>query len=206
MVEEATQSLSLSSYFFRLGYDKAKARFRFTPEELMAMIARSYLCSPDTEGSVLEEIRAYDIKDYFKAINGLIPQIEGMLRELLRRLSIPVRKRTGRQSGMSDQKNMSDILHEQGVVDVLEEDLLFFIRIVFVDRRGWNLRNEFAHGILPTEAFDEGAASAVMMILFLLAMIGPHGVYLAPSAPEQGDAAQQSATSSGADSGSNHQL
>jgi hypothetical protein len=86
---------------------------------------------------------------------------------------------------MSDLKNMTDILDEPSVIDVLEEDLLFFIRIVFVDRRGWNLRNEVAHGILPADAFHEGTASAVIMILFLLAMIGPHGVYVTPEEPAQ---------------------
>ena len=182
MVEEATQVLSLFPYFFRLGYEKAKERFQFKPAELVAVIAQSYLCSAEIEGSVLEGVRAYDNKDYFKAINGLIPQIEGMLRELLRLLSIPVRKRTGRRSEFSDLKNMSDILDERGVIDALEEDLLFFIRIVFVDRRGWNLRNEFAHGLLPAGAFNEGTASAVIMVLFLLAIIGPHGVYVSSEA------------------------
>lgn len=149
------------------------------------MIAQSYLCSPEIAGSVLEGVCAYDDNDYTKTITVLIPQIEAMLRGLLKLLSIPVRKRPGRRSEYGDLKNMNDILSEPGVIDAIEEDLLFFIRIIFVDRRGWNLRNEFAHGTLPADAFHQGTASAVMMVLFLLAMIGPHGLYKAADEPAQ---------------------
>jgi hypothetical protein len=177
MVEEAMHSLLLAPSFFNLGYAKAKERFSFTPEDLADMVSKSYLCTPEISKSLSEGVHAYDSEDYIKTISVLIPQIEAMLRELLKLLGIPIRKRV-RQSEFSELKNMNDILANRRVEDTVEEDMLFFLRIVFIDKRGWNLRNEFAHGALPANAFNRGTASVVMMVLLLLAMIGPHGVYL----------------------------
>jgi hypothetical protein len=185
MVEEAMHEMLLSPSLFHMGYVRAKERFAFTPGDLMEIIRASFFCSEEIAESLLEGLQAYDDEDYTKAIHVLIPQVEAMLREMLRFLGIPIRK-SRRESGMYELKNMNDVLSEQRVEDLLEEDLLFFLNIVFIDRRGWNLRNEFAHGALPTSAFNVNTASAVLMALIQLGMIGPHGAYI-PSEKEQSE-------------------
>ena len=177
MVEEAMHEMLLSPSLFHMGYVRSKERFAFTPGDLMETIRASFFCSEETAQPLLEGLRAYDDGDYTKAIHVLIPQIEAMLREVLRFLGIPIRK-SRRESGMYELKNMNDVLSEQRVEDLLEEDLLFFLNIVFIDKRGWNLRNEFAHGALPASAFNVNTASAVVMALIQLGMIGPHGAYI----------------------------
>ena len=177
MVEEAMHSMLLAPSLFHLGYTTAKGRFQFQPDALMSTIGVSFFCSEEIAGPLREGLEAYDASDYTKAISVLIPQIEAMLREVLKFLGIPIHK-SRRQGGMSERKNMNDILSDQRVEELLEEDFLFFLRIVFIDKRGWNLRNEFAHGALPTKAYKVNTASAVMMALIQFGMIGPHGVYL----------------------------
>lgn len=178
MVEEAMESFVLAPNFFHLGYMKAKERFDFTSQDLAEMVSASYLCSPEMSKSLAEGVHSYDAEDYTKSISVLIPQIEAMLRELLRILVRPIRKGNRKQTGFSDLQNMNDVLFDRCVVDTIEEDLLFFLRIVFIDKRGWNLRNEFAHGALPADRFNRETASVVMMALLSLAIIGPHGLYL----------------------------
>lgn len=185
MVEEAMHEMLLSPSLFHMGYTRAKERFAFVPGDLMETIRDSFFCSEEIAESLQEGLRAYDDGDYKKAISVLIPQVEAMLREVLRFLGIPIRKNR-RESGMYDLKNINDVLGEQRVEGLLEEDLLFFLKIVFIDRRGWNLRNEFAHGALPASAFNVNTASAVVMALIQLGMIGPHGAYI-PSRREQSD-------------------
>lgn len=178
MVEEAMHSFLLIPNYFCMGYAKAKERFAFVPLDLMQIVSASYLCSPEISKCLAEGIQAYDTDDYLKAISVLIPQIESMLRELLKVLELPIRKGVRRRPGFSELKNMNDILSDLRVEDAMEEDLLFLLRIVFTDPRGWNLRNEFAHGALPADAFNRGTASVVMMAVLLLAVIGPSGFYL----------------------------
>jgi hypothetical protein len=144
MVEEAMHSFLLTPNFFHLGYAKTKERFDFTHQDLAKMIPASYLCSPETSESLAEGVQAYDEEDYTKAISVLIPQIEAMLRQLLKLIGISIRKGIRRKSGLSELNNMNNIREDRRVQDAMEEDLLFFLRIVFIDKRGWNLRNEFA--------------------------------------------------------------
>jgi len=185
MVEEAMHTMMLSPSLFHIGFTRATERFQFAPDDLMETIRASFFCSEEIATPLQEGLRAYNDGDYTKAMSVLIPQTEAMLREVLRFLGIPIRKRR-RGSGMYELKNMNDVLSEQRVVDLLEEDLLFFLKIIFIDKRGWNLRNEFAHGALPASAFNGNTASAVVMALVQLGMIGPHGAYL-PSEREEPD-------------------
>jgi lysyl-tRNA synthetase class 1 len=185
MVEEAMQAFPLTPNLFHLGYAKAKERFGFTPHDLVEVLSASYLCSPEISTSLAEGVQAYDAEDYTKTISVLIPQIEAMLRELLKILGVPIQKGKRRRSGFSELKNMNDVLTNRLVEDAMEEDLLFFLRIIFIDPRGLNLRNEFAHGALPANAFNRGTSSIVMMALLTLTMIGPHGFYLSSEAIEE---------------------
>lgn len=178
MVEEAMHTMALNMSFFEMGYQRAKKHFDFTPTDLTEVMSASYLCPSGSDIFISESVKAYDSADYIKAISILVPQIEVMLRELLKLLSIPVRKGIRRSPGFSELKNMNDILSDPRVENVVEEDLLFFLRIVFIDKRGWNLRNEFAHGALPVHGYNHCTASAIMMSLLLLAVIGPHGTFL----------------------------
>jgi hypothetical protein len=125
-----------------------------------------------------EGVSAYDNGDYFKAISILIPQLEAMFRELLKLLGIPVTKGLRGESGATELKNMNDVLSDARIEETLEEDLLFFLRALYIDKRSYNLRNEVAHGVLSVDGFNRATASLVMMSLILLGVIGPQGVYL----------------------------
>lgn len=204
MVEEAMHAMLLSPSLFHMGYTRARERFQFDPDDLMETIRASFFCSEEIAEPLREGLRAFDDGDYTKAISVLIPQMEAMLREVLRFLGIPIRKRR-RESGMYELKNMNDVLSEQRVEELLEEDLLFFLNILFIDKRGWNLRNEFAHGALPVSAFNVNTSSAVVMALIQLGMIGPHGAYM-PSDREEPEApsSDSGATAEGETDSTNH--
>ena len=204
MVEEAMHAMLLSPSLFHLGYTRAKERFQFDPDDLMETIRASFFCSEEIATPLREGLRAFDDGDCTKAISVLIPQMEAMLREMLRFLGIPIRKRR-RDSGMYEFKNMNDVLSEQRVEDLLEEDLLFFLNIIFIDKRGCNLRNEFAHGALPASAFNVNTSSAVVMALIQLGMIGPHGIYISSGREEpDGPSGDSGAPTEGETDSTNH--
>ncbi len=180
IVEQATQDLGLTAYFFKLGYDKTKERFGFTAHDLGGFASCSSLVRSDSRDIVEQGLHAYDDADYAKTISLLVPEIERMLRELLSLLGVPKSKSV---RGQSELKNMNDVLRAQCVIDSLDENLLLFLSVLFIDKRSYNLRNELAHGMLSTSAYNWSTASLVVMSVFLLAIIGPHGVFLAPNEP-----------------------
>jgi lysyl-tRNA synthetase class 1 len=114
----------------------------------------------------------------------LVPQIENSLRELLKILGLSETKTD--EQGAFDLKNMNDVLHEPLVRESLEEKLWFFLKALYVDKRGINLRNLIAHGIAPVAAFNRMNAGLVVQSVVLLSAIRPEAMQIAEDeAPEE---------------------
>ena len=103
-----------------------------------------------------------------KAIHVLVPQIEHLLRMFLGRLGIPTRKTVRNQPGITDAKNMNDVLADVRVKESLTENLWRYLAVVYIDRRGLNLRNDLAHGLVPRAGFKRSIADRIFHTLLAL--------------------------------------
>jgi hypothetical protein len=175
LVHDLTRHLGLMPSFFIRGYEKIKEKFSLTNEVLMDGLFSSLLFKADRRAFFAEGFAAYEAGDYLKAVHVLVPQMEGVLRNLLEIMEIPVTKTV---DGMTELKNMNDVLHEERVRDALEERWWMFLKILYTDKRGFNLRNDLAHGIAPIEVFGIGAAAMVIQSIVLLWVIRPGAVNL----------------------------
>lgn len=176
MMEEVVYELQANFGLFILGFRKIKEKFGLTVEQIMEFAKLSSLTTGDMYKPLTEALTAYESGDYSKTISVLIPQLEAMLRELLKLLEIPTRKGIRNVEGVSELKNMNDVLSDERVNDTLE-NLVFFLRAVYIDKRALNLRNDFAHGDIPPEGFNEMTGSLLVMSLVALAAIGPHTIF-----------------------------
>lgn len=50
-------------------------------------------------------------------------------------------------------KTFDHLLNDEIVTNVFGEDKSLYFRTLFTDKRGWNIRNNVAHGMLDTEQF-----------------------------------------------------
>ena len=131
-----------------------------------------------------EGLAAFDAEDYVKCIHVLVPQIENSLRELLKLLGVSETKTD--EQGAFELKNMNDVLHEPLVRESLDEALWFFLKVLYVDKRGFNLRNLIAHGIAPVEAFNRLNAGLVIQTIVLLSAIRSEALHISEDkAPEE---------------------
>jgi hypothetical protein len=72
------------------------------------------------------------------------------------------------EDGDFELKNMNDVLHDACVRETLEEELWYFLKVLYADKRGMNLRNLVAHGIAPVGSFNRvNAALVIQSIVFL---------------------------------------
>ena len=172
------EPMNLSAMVFLSGFEQWRKKFELgglpeTPNlfNLSAHSCRSRLFVPR------RHCAAFDAHDYVKCIHVLVPQIENSLRELLKILGVSETK-TDAQGGF-DLKNMNDILHEPLVRESFEDQLWFFLKAFYVEKRGTNLRNLIAHGIAPVEAFNCINAGLVVQSIVLLSAIRPEGMQLA---------------------------
>ena len=99
----------------------------------------------------------------------MIPQIEDGFRNLIVKAGGAVYK-PGRNGGIN-LKNFDEILRDKIIMDVFNEDIALYLRILFTEPRGWNLRNSVCHGLIPTQQFNSYIADMVFLALLLLGQV-----------------------------------
>ena len=73
---------------------------------------------------------------------------------------------------------MDDVLHDPVVKDALDPKLWFFLKVLYTDNRGMNLRNLVAHGVAPAGAFNRVNAALVVQSVVFLALIRHEAMYV----------------------------
>jgi Domain of unknown function (DUF4209) len=117
-------------------------------------------------------VLAYEQEDFVKAIHVLVPQIEQVLRNFLVLLRIPPTKSVGRTPGVSDVKNMNDILRDDRVREAMTENLWRYLAVLYVEREGgFNVRNNLAHGLIAPGSLDRPLADCVFHSLLAISQI-----------------------------------
>jgi hypothetical protein len=85
-------------------------------------------------------------QNFLVAIHLLIPQIEHLIRTLLKQ--IPVKTTTLDGDGIEMEKGLSTLFEEEMLVDVMDKNLIIELEILLSNQIGYNLRNNLAHGLL----------------------------------------------------------
>lgn len=118
--------------------------------------------SLDMIGSGLER---YFSNDYPSALHILIPQLERTLRHMLESLGLPTTVLHGK---IIEEKTLGRILKEPKLKEFLGEDFLFYLCSLLTDKRGDNLRNDIAHGLITKERCTKNMATNILLIFLLL--------------------------------------
>jgi len=114
-------------------------------------------------------ICAYLAGDWLVAVHLLIPRVEAAVRCLVEMRGGNVMK-PGRHKGMH-LRNLDELLCDETAEAVLTPDVTFYLRTLFTDQRGWNLRNDVAHGIEPVPGFTATAADRVFHAILILGRV-----------------------------------
>jgi len=179
LVEVFRKDLEVKMIYLVLGMRAAREKFNFTSSELIdEMLVGSPLFREDRREFFEQGFAAFENGDYMKAIHVLVPQVENMMRELLGVLGAGKSKPNPLQAHLFDHKNMNDFFREPLVSESMEESLYLFLKSLYIDRRGLNLRNDLAHGLVEAAAFSEQNASLVIQSIILLTMPNPAEVYV----------------------------
>jgi hypothetical protein len=83
--------------------------------------------------------------DYIVSTHLLIPQIENSLRYLLQKQGIPTTSL--KNDGIEDELDLNTLLYKPEVLHFFDEDIIFSLRGLLIDRNTYNARNTTAHGL-----------------------------------------------------------
>lgn len=168
---QLAQTIQFYQPFLALALDRLRERHKFTTEDILGEIYKSPIFEENRRELLKEGLAAYESGDFLKAIHVLVPQIEHALRHLLALLGIPIIKAVRTQPGIMDAKSMNDVLIEERARAALTENLWRYLVVFYVDRRGFNLRNNLAHGLVDMSAFNRYIADRVFHTLLALSLI-----------------------------------
>lgn len=168
LINDLALELGMMPFLFWRGYQKVKEKFGVSTDELMHSIGGSLLFEPHRLEFFVKGFSAYEKEEYVASIHILVPQVENLLRGLLELLDVPTTKTVG---GFTELKNMDDVLRDERLKESLDEQWWLVFKTVFSDKRGFNLRNEMAHGIAPFDAFNVVTAGLVLQSIVLLSAV-----------------------------------
>jgi len=155
--------------FLQLGMDHLFEKHSIGPEELFAQVVESPVWHEQRHAILRRGIEACFAGDPIVAIHVLVTEIENAIRIIAAGLGLTLQKQN--RMGGFDLKNLGDFLADETVAAFLTEDVVTYLRFVLTDRRGWNLRNDTCHGILPAASFTQAASQRLLHIVLLLSAV-----------------------------------
>jgi len=163
--------MTFSDPILYLAMERFRAHFAPSVDDLIELIYECPIFLDSRKALLKQGLLAFLERDFLKAIHILVPQIEEALRNLLVMVGIPPVKNVARHPGITDVKSMNNVLEEERIREVLPENVWRYLTLLYIDRRGVNLRNDLAHGLIPIDGFNAYSANRVVHSLLVLTPI-----------------------------------
>lgn len=169
LIHQLSQSLSFQAIFVRRTFFKITNEKILKVKDFMEFIQNSPVFEESRLPIIERGVQAYYDNDLIVAIHVLIPQIEEAFRNLIELSKGVVLKRN--RGGGFQLKTFDDILRDEIVEQVLGEDIQTYLRVLFTDQRGWNIRNDVCHGMSDISSFSYQSIERILHVLIILGSI-----------------------------------
>jgi len=136
---------------------------------LLNFLSSSKVYEKDSLDMIGTGLERYFSEDFPSALHLLVPQLERTLRNMLERLGVAT---TVLRGNVIEEKTLGRILKEPKLEEFLGEDISCYLRTFLVDKRGDNLRNDIAHGLVTKERCTRHMANTLLFIFLLLTRFG----------------------------------
>lgn len=169
LAHHIAEGMTLSSIILRNAFERLIGEARLNCEEALRFIKASPILNPKRYPLLDRAMTAYFDKDYAVFLHMAIPQIEEAIRHVVEISGGSVLKIN--RSGSQQLKTFDEILRDEILIKPLGEDLPNYLRILFTDQRGWNLRNDICHGMVDSNRFNSMTADRVLHAMLCLGII-----------------------------------
>ena len=173
VISQISQNISFSSIFLRDTIKALICKFDLEAETIVDYLYESPIFEKDRKDLIKKGIEEYLNRNYIVALHILIPQIEALIRNLEEKTGGVVLKSA--RSGGFNYRTLDDMLWDENIRGVLGEDATLYFRVLLVDPRGWNLRNNICHGISAPETLNATTSDRVFHSLLCLSLIRERG-------------------------------
>jgi lysyl-tRNA synthetase class 1 len=171
--QQINQYMGFMQMLLRASLQRLFDKFSISTDNITSFIYQSPIFLESRRSLIEAGVQAYFDGDFVKALHVLVPQVEDTLRSMTAKAGIPIHKTVSGASGITEVKSMNGILKEERVRSMLTEDIWRYLSVLYIDRRGLNLRNNIAHGLMNPAAFNQLVCDRVIHSLLILGMMRP---------------------------------
>lgn len=181
IIDEASTAIEQDVPFLRWVVERMVSVLNPSAAGLCEHVMAAPIFEPARAAVIERGLKAYIDGDAVAAIHLLIPQIENAIRVMFERSGgLPFR---WHRNGGWVLKNLDELLRESIVAIVLGESCVRYLRVLFTEQRGWNIRNNVFHGIMPPEYFTRVVGDRVFHALLVLALVREKSTTATPEEP-----------------------
>lgn len=170
LLENFSRNLHFQAVFLRIAFEKM--REICTPEQVTEILLLSPVFRIEDKDYILKLLKSFWGKDYLTTCCLNIPLIEDAVRNLYR-----INNQTyirPNDDGGYDVLSLDKLLSRgliKGIFQTMGENVEYYFRVLLTERVGWNLRNNFAHGINKKLFESEDVAGRLIHVLLCLSLI-----------------------------------
>ena len=166
----AAQHLRLTQGGRYLPFTMDELRKRFTKEKIIKYFQESAIFESKDNGYFRQAISAYWDLNYLVSSHFFIPLIEtGIWRFVMICGGLNLVWKRNKSNGF-DHRSLSALLNDERVEKFFNKDILFYFKLALTERLGFNLRNDFAHGLEKGKFHQRHTSDRLFHILILLSL------------------------------------
>src|SRR5262249_24495507 len=138
--------------------------------DLFFLLANNPFIPAGHEGIYVRGLQAGFFCDLLVAMHLLIPQIEASIRYVFQKHDIVTS--TFGSDGTQKERDLNQLLWMPELEQIFGPDITFDLRGILIERFGDNMRNEFAHGLMPESAFFQPTSVFLWWLVLHLCVTG----------------------------------
>lgn len=181
--EEVEASIRFEMYQNAIYYQRIHAQAYIEParyqinlehsvqeKDLLPIVSNNPFVPPGREYQFAKGLYGGLTGDFFTSTHILIPQIENSVRYLLRKQGALLSK-IDLDKGIEDERDLNTTLfprNYQQINSIFDEDTLFDLQGLLIERSGSNLRNRMAHGLINDSNFNSPIMSYLWWVTLRL--------------------------------------
>jgi len=150
-IEQARYQIFSEHIIQKLKEDKIKET------HLISLVSNNPFVPPGRENLFIKGLYAGLIGDFITSTRILIPQIENSVRYLLSNRGAITSGIDNKNNGIQKEDNLNVTLFPskyQQITSIFDEDTLFDLQGLLIEKSGSNLRNRMAHGLINDNEFS----------------------------------------------------
>ncbi|MEH2401042.1 DUF4209 domain-containing protein [Nostoc sp.] len=150
--------------------DQITLEHNLQEKDLFAIVSNNPFVPPGREAQFAKGLYAGLTRDFITSTHILIPQLENSVRYLLRRQgALP--SKIDIDKGIEDERDLNTTLFPRNypqINSIFDEDTLFDLQGLLIERSGSNLRNRMAHGLINDDEFSSPIMSYLWWVTLRL--------------------------------------